>query len=414
LAETPQRRREPVEPSPETKKQVDRASVWLRPFMRTVLWRKTNVTVSGRENIPKDGPALIISNHVNLLDPVSAIISAGRNIHFLATESTWDEPFPAFLAVRAGAVPRKKFVTDSRSIRMMKGWRDLGGLVGLFPEGERTWDGRRLPILPGIEKLVRLVNAPVITTRIVNGYRQHPRWAVHRRIGRIHVEFDAPKTFDRKTPLEDIRAYIEDRLSFDPDRGQEWPMRGHRLAEGLANLLFACPNCHKFDTLIEVGDVATCGACGAPFRIDTENRLHDLRGGGPPTPLSQALDTMKARLADGWYADAARFERDAVALESDPCELLALGGDHASIGKGRLRLTPEALLLVDEHDPTDVRWRLPLAEMRAVAVDMRRRLQFRDSDARGIEAVMPRESVMKWYWIADHWRKRAGAKDLDP
>jgi 1-acyl-sn-glycerol-3-phosphate acyltransferase len=414
LNETPQRRAEPIEPSPDTKRRVDRKSAWLRPFMRAVLWRKTNVTASGYEQIPKDGPALIISNHANLLDPVSVIISAGRNVHFLATESTWDEPFPAFLAVHAGAIPRKKFVTDSKSIRLMKGWRDLGALVGLFPEGERTWDGRRLPLLPGIEKLVRLVNAPVITTRVVNGYRQHPRWAVHRRIGRIHVEFDPPKTFDRKTPLEDIRRYIEERLTFEPERGQSWPMRGHRLAEGLANLLFACLNCHKFDTLLEVGDVATCAACGVPFRIDTENRLHDLRHGGTPIPLPQALDAMKLRLEDGWYGDAARFEREQVVLESEPCELLALGGDHASLGKGRLRLTPEELTLVDETEPGQVHWRLPLAQMRAVAVDMRRRLQFRDADARGIEALMPRESVMKWYWIAEHWRKRAGAKDLDP
>jgi len=267
--------------------------------------------------------------------------------------------------------------------------------------------------LPGIEKLVRLVNAPVIMTRMVNAYRQHPRWAVHRRIGRIHVEFDAPKTFDRKTPLEEIRRYIEERLTLDPERGREWSMRGQRLAEGLSNLLFACPSCHKFDSLVEVGDVATCGACGVPFRVDTENRIHDLRNGGSTT-LPAAIDTMKLRLQDGWYADAARFRDHNVVLESEPCELLALGGDHESLGKGRLLLTQEALTLVDERDASSVRWRLPLGEMRAVAVDMRRRLQFRDAEARGIEAVLPRESVMKWYWITDHWRRLAGAKDLDP
>jgi hypothetical protein len=74
-----------------------------------------------------------------------------------------------------------------------------------------------------------------------------------------------------------------------------------------------------------------------------------------------------------------------------------------------MRLSPEALVFSAGAQAV---WTLPLSEMRAVAVDMQRRLQFRDKDGKPFEAVLPRESVLKWYWIADHWRKRAGAKDV--
>lgn len=401
-------RRAPMEPSADNKKRADRYFWWVSKALRVILRPRLQLTVDGAHHVPREEPVLVVCNHVHALDPINLILAADRCIHWLATESLWDKPVPAWFCTGSGAVPRKKFVTDSKSIRHLKAWRDLGGAVGLFPEGERTWDGTRLPLVPGIEKLVRLLDAPVVTARVINAYRHQPRWADHGRRGRIHVEFDPPRRFDRKDKPEEVRRYIEERITVDPAQGADWEVKGSRLAHGLANVLFACPNCHTFDGLVEKGDDIVCRSCGAGWRLDTNHRLHPSGGGGALT-VADAVATARSRLAQSWVADAAAFAADGTILHSEEMELLALGDEIRSLGTGRMRLSPEALVFSAGAQAV---WTLPLSEMRAVAVDMQRRLQFRDKDGKPFEAVLPQESVLKWYWVADHWRKRAGAKDV--
>ncbi len=407
---SPLYRRLATEPSEKNFALVNRDSIWLRPLMRTLIRPNSKVTCDGRENIPRVGPALILSNHVNILDPIFMIMAAGRNIHWLATESSWDERIPAFLCTRAGAVPRKKFVTDSKSIRHLRAWKEHGGLVGLFPEGERTWDGTPLPFQPGIDKLVRLIGAPVITARVINGYRQKPRWAQTTRSCRVHIEFDPPVTFDRKTDSAQMIEHIRRRLHVDPSRGEEFPIRGRNLAVGIANLLFACPNCHRIDALAELGDNVLCRSCGAGYRVDPNNTLHPVRG-GDPIPLPAAIDAMKKHLAIDWVADPKRFAADRTILESEPMELFLVGAEAASLGRGKLRMTPERLTFHTVEG--ELRWSISMPDLRAVAVDMSRRLQFRDKDSQAFEAVMPHESALKWYWIGEYWRRRAAVPDLN-
>ena len=401
-------RRAPMEPSADNKKRADFYCRWMSKALRVILRPRLQLTVDGAQHIPREGPVLVLGNHVHSLDPINLIVSSDRCIHWLATESLWDQPVPAWFCTRSGAVPRKKFVADSKSIRNLKAWRDLGGAVGLFPEGERTWDGKRLPLLPGVEKLVRLLDAPVVTARVINAYRHHPRWADHGRRGRIHVEFDPPRSFDRSDKPEAVRRYIEERITVDPAQGADWVVKGSRLAKGLANVLFACPSCHAIDGLIEQGDEVTCARCAKVWRLDTDLRLHP-KGGGEPLLVADAVAAVRARLEQSWVGDPARYAADGTILESEDMELLALGEQPRSVGRGRLHLSEQALTL---RAGSAVTWALPLSEMRAVAVDMQRRLQFRDQDGKPFEAVLPRESPLKWYWIADRWRKRAGAKDV--
>ncbi len=401
-------RRGVIAPSPENRRWVERNVRWLKNLFRLLLRPKLQVTVEG--SLPPEGPLLVLSNHSHMLDPILMIIVAGRPIHFLATESLWQRRFSALICWLAGCIPRKKFVNDSQSLRQMKAWKQHGAAVGLFPEGERSWDGRPLPMVPGIEKLVRLIDAPVVCCRIHNGHRQGPRWANRMRTGRIHIVFDPPRYFPKSTPPEEILAFLEEKIRVDPRAGEEWPLRGSGLAEGLSNLLFACPSCEAFDRLVESDNTLRCSACGLSWRLDTRNRLFP-QDGGPPLELPQATERLRALLERRWVEEAAEPPTKKL-LESEPMTLLRTdGATVVPVAKGRLFLSREAIWV--EEGGTE-RWRLPFAQCAAVAIDLSRRLFFRTQDQQSFEVVLPKESVVKWCWIAEHWRQAAAVPGAEP
>ena len=385
--------------SPENKLKVEKRVHQLIPVFRAALYPWHRVTATGWENVPREGPVLILSNHVAMLDPITLIIAARRQIHFLATRSLMQEPGISRIMQIAAVVPRKKFSADMKSIRRLMAWGEQGAAVGLFPEGVRTWDGHNVPVLPGIEKLIRLMKMPVVTARLINAYRQAPRWGANMRHGRVHVEFDPPKTFDRKTPVKELRQYVIDRIRVDPKQG--WPVWGRRLAEGVENVLYACPKCFTVEGPRTKGSRVTCRSCGASWTLDAENNLT----GSSSLTLEEAIASVRSHLEQTWLADPAQFAADGTILRSDPATMLDVSGDEmVEIAQGRLRLTENTLAM---HDAADaLAWSTPLSEVKVATVDMRRRLQFRTKE-QAIELSMPEESVVKWVHFVNHWKQKS-------
>ena len=287
-----------------------------------------------------------------------------------------------------GMVPKRKFTPDTRAIRTLRGWTDSGAAVGVFPEGERSWCGRPLPLVPGIGKLVRFLKAPVVTGRVHNGDQHWPRWAEVARWGRVHVEFDPPEDFGRSSP-DAIQAHIQERIHLPPEQSQRWRLWGRSLAAGLSNLLFLCPSCHALESLAEDGDEITCRACGAQWRLDIAGNLIALRPPAADTSIVEQVEALTERVADGWVPGA-----DAALMESGPGRLLDQSGDlPVEASSGTLVLTRDDLRMGDLH--------IPLRDVRSVSIEERRRLWVMTSD-HIYEPELPQDSIIKWGWILKH------------
>ena len=370
---------------------------WKPPF-EAVTSRWVRLTVAGREALPRRQPFLFLANHSGFFDPPIMVRAAGEAVTILATESNFREgPIGRFF-VHFGAVPKMKYTADARAIITLKRWADAGAHVGLFPEGERTWDGRRLPLVPGIEKLVRLLGLPLVTMRIYNGFRQSPRWAPRLRRGRIHVELDPPRQFDRRTPPAEIKRYIEERITVDALGEPRFPVAGGGLAQGIANVAWACPRCYLIDGLQELGNRLRCRGCEARWGVDCDGRLRG-RDGAASYTLPQVVDRIRAH-----YAAAPGAPRRDPLPASEPMTLLDIRPRQPRVvGRGRLRLTHDELLVEGEQP-----WQLPVHQAEAITVDMRRRLTLR-AGQRYLEAVIPHESVLKWEWFLKRQQAAGGA-----
>lgn len=398
------RRLAPTEPSLANVARINRNLQFVRWPLTFALLPWIRFRATGLEHFPMKGPVLVVSNHVGFMDPVVIILSANRTISFMATPSLLDEGMLARVMRWFGVIPKKKFIADTSAIRRLKAWVKHGGAVGLFPEAVRCWDGQTAALMPGTERLVKMLGVPVVTVRIRNAYRQWPRWAERARRGKILVEFDPPRTFTKKTPDEEIMAYMTERLQVRHDEAPCFPVTGKGLARGISNVVWACPSCGAFGKMAEDDDHISCTACNTRWRVDPTT---DLIAEGSSERLR--IDEVIARITEGLRArdmvpDPERFAADGVLMESEPMQLIERTDDEPiAVAEGRLRLDRDTLCVIGDDGAS--RWSLALDELRVVTVDMRRRLQFR-THAHLYEAMIPTESVVVWELVAAHWAPR--------
>lgn len=361
--------------------------------------RFARFTAEGVNGLPREGPVVILTNHAAQLDALHVNHAARRPVIFLASAAVFKGDLRARFLQSMGMVPKRKFTPDARAIRSLKAWVDAGAAVGIFPEGERGWDGRPLPMVPGLGKLLRLLGAPVVTGRIHNGDLHWPRWAEVPRWGRVHLEFDPPRAISRRDDPAELEAWVRGRIHLPPERARRWPLRGRDLARGLSNLLFCCPACGAIEALRDDGDAVRCGACSATWTLDVACQMRATAGPATDTTVGDEAARLLARVRGGWTPAPAG--RPGVLLESAPGRLIdQSGAAPVDLGEGRLVLRDDALIF---DGPTPLT--LTRAALRAVSLEERRRLWLMTAD-RILEPDLPGDSMVKWGWALQAWKAR--------
>ncbi len=229
--------------------------------------------------IPRRGAAILVANHVNFFDPIWIYDVIPRPIYFVATEELFRGWFVNALVRFFGTFPKRKASGDFKSIRSLMSILKQGNIVGIFPEGERTWDGTNTPMIPTIARLIRRVKVPVYACRLEGGYLSWPRWADRwRRIpvrmvfSRVFAPEEIPDSDERV--LEEIGGVIRTRDYELPIRERRW-FSG--LAAGVYKVVYRCPDCGTVEGLRAVHPPATnrveCRSCSASWKVDIGSRL---------------------------------------------------------------------------------------------------------------------------------------------
>lgn len=118
--------------------------------------------IEGVENVPKDEPLIFCGNHRTFLDPPLIVVTAKRDMHFLAKEELYKNPFLSFLGWIFEAIPVKRDAKDINAIKQSLKYLKKGECIGLFPEGtrnglekgEKVKDGARFFAIRGGAKVV--------------------------------------------------------------------------------------------------------------------------------------------------------------------------------------------------------------------------------------------------------------------
>ncbi|MEO6593572.1 MAG: lysophospholipid acyltransferase family protein [Planctomycetota bacterium] len=143
----------------------------------------------GRDNVPAQGPLLLVCNHASYLDPPMIGITAGRWVGFLAQAGLAKfAPLRWWLA-QVGVTLIDRNAPSKDAMRLVAGCLASGEAVGIFPEGTRCADGAVGRFRSGVEFLVRRTGAAVVPVGIEGSFRAFPRWAWLPRPRRIVLRY---------------------------------------------------------------------------------------------------------------------------------------------------------------------------------------------------------------------------------
>ena len=137
-----------------------------RVMARALFSLLTRWEVRGRENIPAEGPLLVVANHLNLTDPPLLGVSLGREAIFMAKEELFRSPLSAYFVGSFGAFPVHRGKLDRKAMRQAQQVLTDGLALVMFPEATRSKSARLQPAYPGSALIAMRGGAPVLPVGI--------------------------------------------------------------------------------------------------------------------------------------------------------------------------------------------------------------------------------------------------------
>jgi 1-acyl-sn-glycerol-3-phosphate acyltransferase len=179
----------------------------LTPILRFLF----KVRVEGVENIPKDGPIIMASNHVSFCDSIFLPLVLKRRITFVAKAEYFDDKKTAWFFRAVGQIPirREGGSASMRALETARGVLEDGGVFGIYPEGTRSPDGRLYKGHTGIARLAMQTNAPIIPVAMIGTREAQPIGQVKPNFFfPITVRFGKPLTFEHFADRADDRTVL--------------------------------------------------------------------------------------------------------------------------------------------------------------------------------------------------------------
>ena len=155
--------------------------------------------VTGQQNIPQDGPFIIVANHSSLLDPIILGVSIKPIIIFVAAAYLFEIGWLGYLLRMANSIPVQR-ENDIKAIKQALKILQQGGVLGIFPEGGVDRQKNNLPIKAGAAYLATKVGVPIVPIKIKGADKVLPRGAKFiRSLNKIEVEIKKPIFCSRHT-----------------------------------------------------------------------------------------------------------------------------------------------------------------------------------------------------------------------
>ncbi|MFF4486220.1 lysophospholipid acyltransferase family protein [Streptomyces sp. NPDC001544] len=185
--------------------------VLLGPLLRLVFRPR----IEGLDHVPSSGAAIIAGNHLSFADHFLMPAILKRRITFLAKAEYFTGPgvkgrLTAFFFRSAGQIPvdRSGKEAGQAAIREGLGVLRKGELLGIYPEGTRSHDGRLYKGKVGVAVMALQAGVPVVPCAMIGTFEAQPPGRVIPRIRPIAIRFGEPLDFSRYAGMEHEKAVL--------------------------------------------------------------------------------------------------------------------------------------------------------------------------------------------------------------
>ena len=180
---------------------------WLRLLFRP--------QVTGVEHLPQDGSAILASNHLSFSDSIFLPLVVKPHITFLAKSDYFSTPGLKGWATKlfmsaAGQVPVDRSGGRASEAAINTGVRILnqGELLGIYPEGTRSPDGRLYRGKTGVARMALEAKVPVIPVAMIDTDKIQPPGRILPKIMRVRIAIGEPLDFSRYEGMEGDRFIL--------------------------------------------------------------------------------------------------------------------------------------------------------------------------------------------------------------
>lgn len=190
--------------------------------------------VKGMNNVPAEGAAILVSNHLSFSDSIFLPLAVPRPVVFLAKSEYFTGKglkgrLTALFFRVTNQLPmdRSGGAASEAGLRAGTAVLDKGELLGIYPEGTRSPDGRLHRGKVGVAKLVLASGVPVIPVAMIGTDKVQPIGKRVPHIRRIGIIVGEPMDFSRYKGMEDdrfIQRSVTDEIMYELMRlsGQEY------------------------------------------------------------------------------------------------------------------------------------------------------------------------------------------------
>ena len=353
-------------------------------------------------------PCLILANHQTGFDQFALSMGFKFGINYVATDTIFRHGLLSKIMVAlVRPIPFSKGSSDLIALKSMMSVIKSGGCVGMFPSGNRSFYGNECKIVPGIGKLAKKFNVPLVLVQIRGGFNTLARWKAKPNRGKVTAlvsRLVQPEELAAMTGAE-VDELIQGELGFDEfawNRTAQVTFRGRRKAEYLESVLFFCPDCKSMNEkgeggLRSGGNEFFCLDCGARVRINGTGFFEKIHAAEkiPETILEWGrvqLDHIKGFDFSGFTDRPVFFDDKAVFSRAERAK------KEYFLGEGQIALYADRLSICG-HD-------FPIAEITTAIQGVRKMTVYRKDEVYAILAPY-RTNLMKYMICGYHLRNKA-------
>ncbi|GAB3617642.1 lysophospholipid acyltransferase family protein [Okibacterium endophyticum] len=186
------------------------------------------VWVVGAENVPKSGAAILASNHLSFIDSIFLPLHLNRRLSFLAKSEYFTGKglkgrATKFFMTATGQLPIDRSGGRASEASLNTGLQVLGrgDLLGIYPEGTRSPDGKMYRGRTGVARMVLEAGVPIIPVAMIDTEKVQPIGSRLPKIRRVGIIIGKPLDFSRFEGLEGDRFVlrsITDELMYEMQR----------------------------------------------------------------------------------------------------------------------------------------------------------------------------------------------------
>nr|WP_196791595.1 lysophospholipid acyltransferase family protein [Motilibacter deserti] len=176
------------------------------------VWRPQ---VEGLEHVPRQGAAILASNHLSFSDSFFLPVMMRRRAVWLAKSDYFTGRGPrgrltAWFFRSLGAVPVDRSGGRASEAALRTGLRVLseGELLGIYPEGTRSPDGRLYRGRTGVARMALEGRVPVVPVAMIDTEKVQPPGQAIPRLGRVGIKVGPPMDFSRYYGMAGDRAVL--------------------------------------------------------------------------------------------------------------------------------------------------------------------------------------------------------------